>query len=101
MLWHEHNLTNVFSLFKISMGRAGLIKGKCFVDVRPNPTFLETIDDHFHPFGDLLGLVPHVTKIQTEDASVAVHQSEGMKKRRLEGDLGQSKFPFQASRRGG
>ena len=73
-LWHTKLLMFTFTepappyqcscAFDVAVRVGGLIECESAIDMRPNPTFLDSTHDFARPTRDLLAFAPHMTQVQ-------------------------------------
>ena len=69
---NQNYFTDILARFHVGVCLTGLGKRKCSIDMRTNPTLRSRPPSSLDPFHDFFRLVPHVSEIQTKDATVFI-----------------------------
>src|SRR4029077_15002297 len=80
-LRNQHDFTDVPACLDVAVCFPNLIEWESTIDVRFDPTFIDSTQDLAHPVRDLIAFVPQVSGVQSEHAFVTVHHPQRIESR--------------------
>src|SRR5438093_6278476 len=81
MLRYQDDFANVLPGLDVAMRFGDLVEWKSAINVRADPSFLNTAHAFAGPGGNFFAFLPHVSAVKAEHTTISIHHTQAMKPR--------------------